>query len=36
MAVLGIAAFALPAGTIGEATPAYVAPPLLQGFSMAT
>ena len=32
LAVLGIAAFALPAGTIGEAQPAYVAAPFSQGF----
>ncbi|MEE1920571.1 branched-chain amino acid transport system II carrier protein [Pseudomonas sp. 148P] len=32
LAVLGIAAFALPAGTIGDAQPAYVAAPFSQGF----
>lgn len=32
LAALGIAAFALPAGTIGEAQPAYVAAPFSQGF----
>ncbi|MDG9886223.1 branched-chain amino acid transport system II carrier protein [Pseudomonas putida CSV86] len=32
LAVLGIAAFALPAGTLGEAQPAYVAAPFSQGF----
>ncbi|GGU84306.1 branched-chain amino acid transport system carrier protein [Pseudomonas laurentiana] len=32
LAVLGIAAFMLPAGTIGEAQPAYVAAPFSQGF----
>ena len=32
LAVLGIAAFALPAGTVGVATPEYVAAPFSQGF----
>ena len=32
LAVLGIAAFALPAGDIGQATPEYVAAPFSQGF----
>ncbi len=32
LAALGIAAFMLPAGTIGEAQPAYVAAPFSQGF----
>ncbi|MDU9389363.1 branched-chain amino acid transport system II carrier protein [Pseudomonas japonica] len=32
LAALGIAAFALPAGTIGDAQPAYVAAPFSQGF----
>ncbi|MDR0277060.1 MAG: branched-chain amino acid transport system II carrier protein [Paucimonas sp.] len=32
LAVLGIAAFALPAGTIGDAQPEYVAAPFSQGF----
>ncbi|NBA96258.1 branched-chain amino acid transport system II carrier protein [Pseudomonas sp. R5(2019)] len=32
LAMLGIAAFALPAGSIGEAQPAYVAAPFSQGF----